>query len=113
MVYLAQDRLDIGFASKELAKRMAKPKLGDEAALNRVIRYLRGRPRCVYCYGWQNAPGIMNIFTDSDWAGDVEFRRSTSGGGGGVVMIGGHLIGLWRKTQAIIALSSGEAELNA
>ena len=33
VVYLAQDRLDLGFASKELAKRMARPRVGDEVAL--------------------------------------------------------------------------------
>ena len=37
-------------------------------------------------------------------------RKSTSGG---VVMIGNHPITHWSRTQATIALSSGEAELNA
>ena len=110
VVYLAQDRMDLGFASKELAKRMARPRIGDEMGLKRVIRYLLGRPRCVYRYNWQPVPEALKIFTDSDWAGDVESRKSTSGG---VVMIGDHLIGHWSRTQATIALSSGEAELNA
>ena len=33
VVYMAQDRLDLGYASKELAKKMARPKQGDEVAL--------------------------------------------------------------------------------
>ena len=102
--------MDLGFASKELAKRMARPRIGDEMGLKRVIRYLLGRPRCVYRYNWQPVPEALKIFTDSDWAGDVESRKSTSGG---VVMIGDHLIGHWSRTQATIALSSDEAELNA
>ena len=109
VVYMAQDRLDLGFASKELAKCMAKPFEGDEVALKRVVRYLRARPRGIYVYPWQEPQLELRIFTDSDWAGDVQSRKSTSGG---VVMIGKHLITHWSRTQATIALSSGEAELN-
>ena len=54
VVYMAQDRLDLGYASKELAKNMARPRLGDEVALKRTIRYLKGRPRGVYIYPWQD-----------------------------------------------------------
>ena len=49
-------------------------------------------------------------YSDSDWAGCVKTRRSTSGGG---IQFGGHLIAHWSRTQASVALSSGEAELNA
>ena len=48
--------------------------------------------------------------TDSDWAGDVNNRRSTSGG---LILLGGHLIQHWSKLQSTISLSSGEAELNS
>ena len=51
----------------------------------------------------------LNVFTDSDWAGDVVSRRSTSGG---LVQIGRHTVHHWSRTQAQVALSSGEAELN-
>ena len=50
------------------------------------------------------------LYTDSDWAGDKETRRSTSGG---CLMLGQHVISHWSKSQSNIALSSGEAELNA
>ena len=50
------------------------------------------------------------VYTDSDWAGDKEKRRSTSGG---VIFHGGCLIGHWSKVQNGPAPSSGEAELNA
>ena len=51
----------------------------------------------------------MITFTDSDWAGCTKSRKSTSGG---AVTIGAHLITHWSSTQATIALSSAEAELN-
>ena len=78
--------------------------------MKRAIRYLKSKPRALYEYPWQEPPRALEVYTDSDWAGDVESRKSTSGG---VVMAGSHLITHWSRTQATIALSSGEAELNA
>ena len=49
----------------------------------------------------------IDVFSDSDWAGCVRPRRSTSGG---VVTVGGSAIKHWSLTQATVALSSGEAE---
>ena len=49
-------------------------------------------------------------WSDSDWAGCIETRKSTSGG---VVMHGDHCIKTWSSTQDVIALSSGEAEYYA
>ena len=36
--YLSQDRFDLAYASKELSKKMATPRVGDEIAAKRVIR---------------------------------------------------------------------------
>ena len=52
----------------------------------------------------------MTVWTDSDWAGDVASRRSTSGG---VIAYRGAIMAHWSKSQSNIALSSAEAELNA
>ena len=48
------------------------------------------------------------MVTDTDLAGCKETRRSTSGG---VIILGGHTVQHWSRTQPTIALSSGEAEL--
>ena len=89
---------------------MSAPRKGEEARLKRVLRYLRGRPTTTYEYAWQEAPTHLDGFTDSDWADCRRTRRSTSEG---VVMHGGHLVQHYSKTQAGVALSSAEAELNA
>ena len=52
--YLAQDRADIQFAVKELARRMSTAKSGDMELLKRLGRYLVGTPRAVYDYAWQS-----------------------------------------------------------
>ena len=47
---------------------------------------------------------------DSDWAGDKDTRRSTSGG---IIKLGGHCIKTWSSTQSSPVLSSCEAEYYA
>ena len=51
--YLAQDRGDTQFATKEICRDMAKPTLGGWRRLKRLAGYLRGRPRVVQRYAWQ------------------------------------------------------------
>jgi hypothetical protein len=58
-------------------------------------------------FGYQGSVSEMTIWTDTDFAGCMKTRKSTSGG---VAMFGSHLIKTWCSTQAIVALSSGEAE---
>ena len=107
--YLALDRPDIAFACKEASRVMSEPEHQDWERLERLAGYLKTYPRLVYKYAWQKA-GPLNAATDSDWAGCIATRKSTSGG---YVTRGGHCIKAWAKTQAIIALSTAEAELLA
>ena len=53
VVYLAQDRLDLGVAAVELAKTMAIPREGDNERLKRVARYLHGNPDYMQWYPLQ------------------------------------------------------------
>ena len=108
--YLSADRPDLAVAASHLARSMAKPLVGDEAGVKRVIRYLAGHPNCVWKYGVQEETHVLDVYTDSDWAGCRSSRRSTSGG---VILHGHHPIVHWSKLQANVALSSGEAELNS
>ena len=78
--------------------------------IKRVIRYLAGAPSCKWIFKYQNEPNCVTLQTDSDWAGCVVTRRSTSGG---AIYLGDHLIHHWSKLQGPVALSSGEAELGA
>ena len=53
-------------------------------------------------------PQELTNYVDSNFVGCFRTRKSTSGG---VVCWGSGVIKSWSKTQATIALSSGEAEL--
>ena len=53
----------------------------------------------------------LTVFTDSDWAGCKETRKSSSAG---VMMLGAHtLLKAYTRKQKVIAKSSAEAELYA
>ena len=86
---------------------MSAPRNKDWEALKRAGRYLKGVPRLVHSFYWQDAPSHIGVYCDSDWAGCRESRKSTSGA---ALMHGSHLIKAYSKTQANIALSSAEAE---
>ena len=104
------DRADVQYSVKELMRKMAGPTEEDMRALKRVARYLEGASRAVQVFRWQKRPSEVTIFVDSDFAGCQLTRKSTSGG---AVLWGSNLLKSWSKTQSVIALSSGEAELGA
>ena len=109
--YLSVDRPDIPFETKELCRKMSCPTELDMVALKHRCRYLKGKPRLV-----QHIPGRvfpaweLQVFVDSDWAGCRRTRKSTNGG---CLMLHGACLKTWSTTQAVRALSSGEAEYYA
>ena len=110
MNYLGQDRSQIQFAVKELSRGMAKPTENDRGKLKKLIRFLKGCPRYINHYAYQDEVDRIVTWTDTDFAGCKKGRKSTSGG---MMMLGTHVIKSWSTNQAVIALSSGEAEIMA
>ena len=109
--YLAQDRMDLQYTTKELSRRMSKPRVEDVGRLKRLVRYLVGAERLVQVFSkLKTMPGWVEAFGDSDWANCKTTRRSTSGG---VVMFGGSALKTYSSTQGSIATSVGEAEYYA
>ena len=108
--YLARGRPNLLFASKCICKNMARPRSEDWQALKRVGRYLKGATRMVQQFYWAGDDTNHHGYADSDWAGDRQNMKSTSGG---VIMWSGHCINAWSTSQSAMALSSGEAELYA
>ncbi|CAE7833776.1 unnamed protein product [Symbiodinium sp. CCMP2592] len=92
-IYLSADRRDIQFAVKELARRMQNPQ---------GLRLARcGNPRAI--------PAGDPVYSDSDWAGCPETRRSTDNI---VACLGGAVIQTSCQTQpGLPATSSGDAEI--
>ena len=105
--FLAQDRINIVFATKEATRRMTSSTKDDWNKLVRIGRHFVRYPRVVNWFEYQNESENIAPCTDSDWAG---CRRSTSGG---CIHREPHMLKFWSKTQAVVALSSAEAELGA
>jgi hypothetical protein len=105
--YLAQDKPDIQYSAKELCMRMAKPKKADWRRAKRLARYLIKNGVTDLWYENQEEQKTLVCYSDSDWAGCLESRKSTSGG---LIAHGTHCIQTWSVTQKSVALSSGEAE---
>ena len=105
--YLAQDRPDVSFSSKEIARDMSAPDEAAWTALKRCVRYLLGHRRLVWVFARQAPVSYLDLWSDADFAGCVRTRRSTSCS---ALMMGGHLLRFSATTQAVQALSTGESE---
>ena len=108
--YLALDRPELQFTAKECARGMQKPTERHHRLLKRAGRFLLGAPRAVWIWGRQRMPAVLDVYSDTDWAGCPITRRSTSSV---VIRHGQHLIVTASTTQIPISMSSGEAEFMA
>ena len=106
--YLVNTRPDIAFAVGVVSRYMEAPNKSHWSAVKRILRYLRGTIGygCKYITGAELRPLLLG-FSDSDFAGDVEDRKSTTGV---VYFLGGNMVTWASHKQRIVALSSCEAE---
>jgi len=59
-------------------------------------------------FKWRQAlPETLDIFVDSDWSGELDTRKSTSGG---AAVLDENELKHWCQSQPSVSLSSGEAE---
>ena len=89
---------------------MNKPTEESWEMLKRIGRFLLTAPRVVWRYVRQNPQYALSVCSDSDWAGCLNTRKSTSCT---TVCLGRHCLKTHSSTQDCIALSSGEAEYYA
>ena len=73
----ALDRPDVGYATKEIRQRVAKPDVLAMLMLKRVGRYLLAHAEVAYYYAYQEEPKAITCYTDADWAGEPVKRLST------------------------------------
>jgi len=107
MAYLAMDRPELQFSGKELARSMQQPTRWDMLQLQRAVRFLIGAPRLVQKFVAQEMPKKVSGFSDTDHAGCLKTRKSTSCS---MMFLGKHMVKSSASTQGVIALSSGESE---
>jgi len=104
--YLTFTRPDIAFAVQQVCLFMHDPREPHLAAMKRILRYLQGS-QDLGLHLSRSAPDTLTVYSDADWAGCPDTRRSTSGF---AVFLGDNLISWSAKRQATVSRSSAEAE---
>ena len=107
--YLSITRLDISFIVNKLSQFMHRPTNLHWQSVKRLLRYLK---QTIH-FGLQlhrSKVHTLQAFSDADWAGCRDDRRST---GGFCVFLGNNLISWGCKKQQTVARSSTEAEYKA
>jgi hypothetical protein len=77
--------------------------------MKRILRYLRGTPDYGLLLRHSRSTDLV-VYTDADWAGCPDTRRSTSGY---AVFLGDNLVSWSAKRQTVVSHSIAEAEYRA
>ena len=102
-------RPDISYAVNKVCQFLSQPTDVHWESVKRILRYVKGTLQTGLHFRKSPLSGI-SIFTEADWAGDVDDRRSTSGF---AVFVGPNLISWSSKKQPTVSRSSSEAEYKA
>jgi uncharacterized protein (DUF1330 family) len=106
LMYLVNTRPDICFAVNTLSQFQVEPRHEHWIVAKHVLRYIRGTIN--YGLRYTASSNIqLHGFTDSDWAGSVKDRKSTSGM---CFSLGSTMISWGSRKQKSVALSTAEAE---
>ncbi|KAK2976159.1 hypothetical protein RJ640_001087 [Escallonia rubra] len=106
LIYLTHTRPDIAFSVGVVSRFMHNPTAHHLGAAKRILHYIAGTRDFGLWYSQVSNFRLVG-FSDSDWAGCLDDRRSTSGS---IFNLGSGAITWTSKRQATIALSSSEAE---
>ncbi|GJW05907.1 putative ribonuclease H-like domain-containing protein [Tanacetum coccineum] len=79
LMCLTASRPDIMFAVSACARFQVTPKTSHLLAVKRIFRYLKGKPTLGLWYS-RDSPFELVAYTDSDYAGATQDRKSISGG---------------------------------
>ncbi|GJY60888.1 putative ribonuclease H-like domain-containing protein [Tanacetum coccineum] len=106
LVYLTSSRPDIMFVVCACARFQVTLKISHLLVVKKIFRYLKGKPTLGLWYS-KDSPFELVAYTDSDYAGATQDRKSTTGG---CPFLGNRLISWQCKKQTVVATSTTEAE---
>ncbi|GKB38918.1 putative ribonuclease H-like domain-containing protein [Tanacetum coccineum] len=106
LMYLMASRTDIMFAVCACARFQVTPKTSHLLAVKRIFRYLKGKPTLGLWYS-RDSPFELVAYTDSDYAGATQDRKSTTRG---CQFLGNRLISWQCKKQTVVTTSTTKAE---
>ncbi|WJZ96189.1 hypothetical protein VitviT2T_014899 [Vitis vinifera] len=106
-MYLAHTRPNFAYALSVVSQYMHNLRRQHMNAVMRILRYLKNAHGKGILFTKNVNHQSIKVYTDVDWAGAVDDRRSTSGY---FTFIGGVLVTWKSKKQNVVARSSAEAE---
>jgi hypothetical protein len=106
LLYVTTSRPDVMQEVGQVARFQEAPKESHVLAVKRIFRYLKGTKEFGLWYPKGKDLSLV-AYTDADWAGCIDDRRSTSGE---YFYLGECLVSWLRKKQSSISLSTTEAE---
>ncbi|KAD3067121.1 hypothetical protein E3N88_35001 [Mikania micrantha] len=104
--YLTFTCPNISYAVQQVCMHMHSPRTSHFNALKRILRYVKGTIS-MGLHLLRSPISSLIAYTDADWAGCPDTRRSTSGY---CVFLGDNLLSWSSKRQTTISRSSAEAE---
>ena len=108
LLYLTASRPDISYSVGVCVRYQPNPKESNIIALKRIIKYVKATTDFGVWYS-KNTNDVLAGYSDANWAGNVDDRKSTSGG---CFYMGNNLISWMSKNQNSISLSTTEAKYN-
>ncbi|XP_050125649.1 uncharacterized mitochondrial protein AtMg00810-like [Malus sylvestris] len=106
--YLTFTRPGIAFSVNQACQFMHNPMESHVIVVKQIIRYLQGTSK--YGLRFQSGPIYLQSYSDVDWAGDPNDKRSASGF---IVFLGSNPISWTSNKQHTVSRSSTEAEYRA
>ncbi|KAD4586330.1 hypothetical protein E3N88_23931 [Mikania micrantha] len=118
--YATMTRPDLTFVVNKVCQFMHSPTTNHWSTVKRILKYLRGTidcgllikhdsPTIVHAYTDSALPSLT-AYSDSDWAGCPDDRRST---GGYAIYLGSNLVSWSARKQRTVSRSSTESEYKA
>ena len=104
-LYLAASRPDISYSVGVCARYQANPKESYMTVLKRIIKYVKTTAEFGVWYS-KDTNDVLVGYSDTDWTGNVDDIKSTSGG---CFYVGNNLVSWMSKKQNSISLSTTEA----
>ena len=106
LLYLTASRPDISYSVGVCARYQTNPKESHMIALKRIIKHVKTTVDFGVWYS-KDINDVLAGYSDTDWVGNANDRKSTSGG---CFYVGNNLVSWMSKKQNSISLSTAEAK---
>jgi histone deacetylase 1/2 len=107
--YLTLTRPDLLFSVNKVCQYLHAPTTAHWTATKHILRHVKDTSSLGITFQ-RSSSTLLSAFSDADWAGCLEDRRST---GGFAIFFGPNLVSCTARKQATVSCSSTEAEYKA